>query len=1821
MTKGLGIAQVAGLATEFTNYTDTSVGKVHGRIDSLQRTHDFNHQRVLEAITEKMNLVNREIEDLHRESMTAVNGTQQYAEDVESAMKAGDLRLDGMIKQIEIDYNSLDEKEKADWTTLSAALQAAEEKQEVDRQTLDSKIDTDVGDLRTESSDALAAEKREIRQQLAEAMAIIADGIVSLTQNTTERYDGIQQAIDQMIAEQTANNEEQAQNISRARRRFERDRDAAYARLDAADVRLDKAFRDLAAAKGRLESEAAADYAYLLNKINTDVSLRDNEAAALRGWAKVETDALRTSLTETQNTLDAERNRLQAQRNADMESMPAKIVGDVNSWNESVNAQMDTDNTVIHATLTSRMQEAAAALHSLQGKMGTNNGNLQAQYDGMKELQAQNNALQQKAIDDLQRDSILEKTLTKARLAALDGNLTFVKERLAMVKSEITGIQDADRADIRARVKSGFAATKTTLEGDLSKDHTALWDKLNGGISTITTNLKQLQDIVEARENRILQFSDQINTDQRHQSTKQNLEMDEIDRTQHGDEREIDTLTDSLLEILGTVKARLATELSRVGVERDHDDAQMRSKIDSENNVTETDAQSKLATLDSKMKVELNSMFTELKASFNAQKLKEETDFQELVGNLTAWETAQKAENARQRAWLQTIADASKNAAGDIGSQTAALRSALKQEDKRLTASGTELENQQRATALAINTSLHAGIASLNADTFAFVTRTRLGVKAKIDSDVGDLTARLNQLQATAKDTETTVQSATDAMRDKIEARRVARAAEVAGIKQKAADEKAKMEALIDGLLQRIEQGKGNIRKELKKSAKERNAYATGVKSFITSKVQVAEGNFSAQVASKEAQFVAMLQEEVDQWTSELKANKEASITEAAAVDVKLRQLQQAELLHRTNTNQRLVQLLSAVENNKDSADTAIAALSTGLNVEIQKLNSTVATVKQDQQDDKARVLSLIQDGLVLLRANFSAAQAVQLASMKGTLNTASRKIDAKRNDMLAEILRKEGILNQSLATIRGEQLAAGERHQQQILEIKKMRLEVKARVLKALNILEGSSRLLKNKFENAQHRLNTLQTQDFADLHAKLDRAIVQLNSESTDMQTKVDKSMLAAKANLGTAKAALTQMHEALVREQASGQVAIKSEVKTRIEALSGTLQSNIQSAVTTLESALYTQLTNIASGVDSIKTKTESAEQDLVSKMGQLESNEATHDAAQEAKIKALMELQQSAKSAAGQFGSSLTGNVSRVQALVSVGLRTLGSDEETDKQAMLAKVLAVVGAAKRALDSTVTAQKADLRAAIRQSMDKMEEALNNEKAAASALQEELDNQIRSLSQGDSVREGEWTNDVQTLYALLARLRAGAHRNNTQVHKDMGVMMDKVQSEQGVVASLATADRAEFKNLSRADSEALKINFTLTMANEGTDILAAFSQDAQSLTDHIGTYYQGPSDKEVDLRNRVGALAGKITTGFNARLHEIRSINFTDSTYQNNLAEKIKRFKLAVRDAMYAGEAAKQHSFNRLDRMRGHLQRLLRASNSLNTLKAQIEALESGVEVVHKAVTDDYTFVAQSNGGISGKIATLRSQLQEASNNLQGILSVEAEKRTQGHVNSTLEMEVATARMGRIERDIRLMEKRLRESRGRGATPAAEASAPEGAPAAEASAPEAAPEVAPEAAPEAAPAAAPAADQGGGEQETSAPAPAPQRPPLAEGETPSPEPLPWWEYRTEVSGLDFLQGKIALKNGATSGFLRGVYPLSAEGRWTVYCALYASQVPHLLLPFKTWSISNQFTLNLSFVARLHPLELHARFSMRRLPCLPATHCVDACHAALRY
>jgi hypothetical protein len=121
--------------------------------------------------------------------------------------------------------------------------------------------------------------------------------------------------------------------------------------------------------------------------------------------------------------------------------------------------------------------------------------------------------------------------------------------------------------------------------------------------------------------------------------------------------------------VIGTVEARLASELTRIGTERDHDDVQMRTTIVDDNNGTAMGAESKIAALHTTMKAELNSMLHELTETFNLQKAKESADFQTLVARLSSWDASQKAENQRQRNLLQSVKDMSLQGAGIIGAQ------------------------------------------------------------------------------------------------------------------------------------------------------------------------------------------------------------------------------------------------------------------------------------------------------------------------------------------------------------------------------------------------------------------------------------------------------------------------------------------------------------------------------------------------------------------------------------------------------------------------------------------------------------------------------------------------------------------------------------------------------------------------------------------------------------------------------------------------------------------------------------------------------------------------------------------------------------------------------------------------------------------------------------------------------------------------------------------------------------------------------------------------------------------------------------------------
>ena len=1072
----------------------------------------------------------------------------------------------------------------------------------------------------------------------------------------------------------------------------------------------------------------------------------------------------------------------------------------------------------------------------------------------------------------------------------------------------------------------------------------------------------------------------------------------------------------------------------------------------------------------------------------------------------------------------------------DVGGSTASLRKALKVADAQLTASTVKLEKQQRATAKALNNSLHADIASLNAVSLAFIKRTHVYLMSRIDGDIGELTARLNELQSAASSTELEITKATDAMRNQIEARQVARTAALADIIQQAKEDKSAMEARIDEILKRIKKGSVNIGTELKKSEADGATYSANVERYIDDSLQKARDNSSLVLAQTESSLFDTLEAQVDKWTTDLTANKEASITEAAAIDVKLRQIQTAELLQSSTTRERLMQLVSTIENSHDSADTTISSLRAGLTAEMLKLNATVAQVTADQQDDKIRIMAQIKESLAELRASFAAAQKEQLESLQDALKTKSTSIDETRSKLMADMLQKESILNKTLTDLTIKQEADSEAHAVQIEAMQGPQRKVRAQLQKALDIVDGSVRVVANELENAKNREDLLQTQDFKSLADKLGRDTAEMNSGSSGVKASTIADMQNAKSQLVSAKTSLVQLHSELVREEKSDQPMLKGEVQNKINVLSGKMNSAVQTALTALETALNAQTSQLASGVDQIKTKTTSAESDLLAKMSQLERLETENHVAQDKKIKAMQALKTTFTLSIGSWSAAFTANISRVQGLMETGLKTLNNVQNSDKREMVSKVLPLVTQAQTMLKDTLTAQQSQLQDMTKKSLDNVDSSVTQSTEQVNSLAQNVEDTIKLLSAGDATADGKWDANVRTLHALLDKLRDGARRNNTEIHEKLLNMMDKVAAEQDVVIQSALADKRVFQTDTKASFDSIKSNFTGNVGLEKRLTMADLRPKADKMDDLVKTRYQGNSDKEADLRNKLKALLPIINTAFDARDREISAINATATALQDGLAGKVTRYQKAVEDAVSAGDSAKNRNFELLDNMRNRLQLLLVEAAKLEALREQIGSVQTQMQRVSKSVADDYTATAEGSANINAKILTWRSQLSESSRNLRLALQTETGKRVESHRNSTLEMQAAAVRMGQIERDIGLMEKRLidrggrpfRSSTGGGGTGASASAA--------------------------------TATAG---PSTMAPAPAPVRPPLALGETPPPEPLPWWDYRTQWSGVDISNGRIALVNGATSGYLMGVYPLSADGQWLLYATMFASAV----------------------------------------------------------
>ena len=239
----------------------------------------------------------------------------------------------------------------------------------------------------------------------------------------------------------------------------------------------------------------------------------------------------------------------------------------------------------------------------------------------------------------------------------------------------------------------------------------------------------------------------------------------------------------------------------------------------------------------------------------------------------------------------------------------------------------------------------------------------------------------------------------------------------------------------------------------------------------------------------------------------------------------------------------------------------------------------------------------------------------------------------------------------------------------------------------------------------------------------------------------------------------------------------------------------------------------------------------------------------------------------------------------------------------------------------------------------------------------------------------------------------------------------------------------------------------NFSLDLAVEVTRVRHELEQAEEILNGRAGAAFVGPAGRQEDQRNRIKDLAKKITNMYNTRDAQMAAINGSSAAWEHAFERRMQRLTESVKDTVDDSKTLRLRAKQRINRVKDRLSSVLVAANSLNSLRSKIEAVAAKTETVYTRTASDYGKVGVKSGKVQADITSWRVQLQNAIRSLGPALVHEIAARQQGHVNATVRMAAQEDRMTRIERDIRLLEKRLAESRASARRePAPAAPAPE-------------------------------------------------------------------------------------------------------------------------------------------------------------------------------
>ncbi|KAJ1484132.1 hypothetical protein T484DRAFT_1797940, partial [Baffinella frigidus] len=183
-------------------------------------------------------------------------------------------------------------------------------------------------------------------------------------------------------------------------------------------------------------------------------------------------------------------------------------------------------------------------------------------------------------------------------------------------------------------------------------------------------------------------------------------------------------------------RAQLEAAYARVAAERSSDSAAILAKEGTDTRAAQQALSARVAAAETALQAQLASAMLLLRQGVVAAEGTARADFAELDANVTDWDSERAAANLRLARRLARLQQSGTDSAAQLDASIAALAADLQETDTRLQAATSSVETLQDHTALSLNATLHASLATLSSSAQGARTSETAAVRDQLGDGV-----------------------------------------------------------------------------------------------------------------------------------------------------------------------------------------------------------------------------------------------------------------------------------------------------------------------------------------------------------------------------------------------------------------------------------------------------------------------------------------------------------------------------------------------------------------------------------------------------------------------------------------------------------------------------------------------------------------------------------------------------------------------------------------------------------------------------------------------------------------------------------------------------------------------------------------------------------------------------------------------------------------------------------------------------------------------------------------------------------------------------